>query len=279
MRLFELEEKNGFGHQYLKLNLRKLEPRVLEVDCNRGLELDEAGELKPGESLLQTCVEYIEFKRPTYQASAIIWLALGPEDIDLLKLLVSRTPYQNRSNALTPKEFTRVEDPEYRFAGLTWCRSESVHWNNRGLRTESSKRKKKEEMRAEAERVLCGKLQLMPELFVVRLQAAVDEYNKQFVDRTHDALKYDHESWGFESDAVLACDREINDLRRQLNELQGKWEAALKDRQAARNKEILKHYLQGEFGYLPTSLAVQVETALREGRCFEATKLNPVVLW
>ena len=279
MRLFELEEKNGFGHEYLRLNLKKLEPRVLEVSANRGLELDEAGELGPGESLLQTCVEYIEFKRPTFQASAIMWLALGPEDIDLLKLLVSRTPYQNRSNALTPKEFTRVEDPEYRFAGLTWCRSESVQWNNRGLRTESSKRKKKEEMRAEADRLLCGKLQLMPELFVVRLQAAVDEYNKQFVDRTHDALRYDHDSWGFRSEDVLACDREINDLRRQLNELQDKWKAALKERQAARNKEILEHYLRGEFGYLPTPLAVQVETALREGRCFESANLNPVALW
>ena len=273
MRLFELEEKNGFGHEYLRLNLKKLEPRVLEVSANRGLELDEAGELGPGESLLQTCVEYMHWNRHTFQVSAIMWLALGPEDAELLKLLVARTPYQNRSNALTPKGFSNG------FVGLTWCRSESTVWNNRGLRTESSKRKKKEEMRAEAERLLCGKLQLMPELFVVRLQAAVAEYNKQFIDRTHDALRHNHEGWGFQSEAVLACDKEINDLRRQLNELQSKWKAALRERQAARNKEILEHYLQGEFGYLPTPLAVQVETALREGRCFEATQLNPVALW
>jgi len=273
MRLFELEKKNGFGHEYLRLNAKGLEPRVLEDWGNRGLELDEAGELGPGESLMQTCVEYMKYKYHTFQASVIMWLALGPEDAELLKLLVARTPYQNRSNTLTPKEFSSG------FVGLTWCRSESVVWDNRGLRTESSKGKKKDAMRQEVVFKLDGLKGSITERFVDRLQAAVDEYNKQFINRTHDALRHDHEGWGFESDAVLACDREINDLRRQLNELQDKWKAALRNRQAARNKEILEHYLRGEFGYMPTPLAVQVETALREGRCFEASQLNPVALW
>ena len=273
MRLFELEKKNGFGHEYLRLNVKRLkEPQVLEVSANRGLELDEAGELGPGESLLQTCIEYMEFGRHTFQASAVMWLALGPEDVELLKLLVARTPYQNRSNVLTPKEFSNG------FAGLTWCRSESVHWNNRGLRTEESRRKKKGDMRDQARGLLC-KFQLMPELFVVRLQAAVDEYNKQFIDRTHNALKEGGNGWGFKSEAVLACDKEADELTQQIRELQSKRAAVFKNRQAARNKEILGHYLQGEFGYIPPAVASEMETSLREGQCFPVGGIGPVDLW
>jgi len=273
MRLFELEEKNGFGHEYLRLNLKGLEPRVLEVSANRGLELDEAGELGPGESLLQLSVEYMEYKHHTFQASAVMWLALGPEDAELLKLLVARTPYQNRSNALTPKGFSNG------FVGLTWCQSKSAVWDNRGLRTEASKRKKKAAMRQEAVFKLDGLKGSIAERFVTRLKRAVAEYNQQFIDRTHNALKEAGNGWGFESEAVLVCDKEADELTQQIRELQNKRADVLKERQAARNKEMLDHYQRGNFGFMPPTLAVEVETSLREGRCFEVGGMGPVDLW